>query len=916
MIAKTLIRLAGLTAVLSVSACSLMPSANAPAELPLPDIDYQTFVLDNGLTLIVHEDRKTPIVAVNVWYHVGSKNEQAGRTGFAHLFEHLMFNGSENYNDEFFRPLENVGATGLNGTTNADRTNYFANVPTPSLDTLLWLESDRMGHLLGAIDQAKLDEQRGVVQNEKRQRENQPYGKIWDLIPQYSYPEGHPYSWSVIGSMQDLDAATLDDVKHWFKTWYGAANAVIVIAGDIDAQTAKAKVEAYFGDIPAGPRLQRAESWPAPMTDTREVTVQDDVPQARSYFVWNVAPNFSRDLIHLQTAADALANGKTSRLYRSLVHEQQRATDVGAFVLPRELGSQFMVWVTARPGEDIAELEQHVIDAVDTLIAQGPSREELERSRTGLYVGMLRGMQQVGGFGGKSDLLASAAVIAGDPGAWKDELNWLREATPHSVQNSLKTWLGQGHLRLRVEPSTPGRTSGQDVDRSQLPEPGQAKPLTLPPMQRARLSNGLEVVLLERRELPLVEVRLLSRGGYAADPKGMEGLATLSMGMLDEGTTTRSALDIASELDSLGASVSSGASLDLASVSLSAVSTRLEPALDIYRDIIRNPTFPAAEIERLRPRILAGIAQEKASPFQAALRILPPLLYDEDHPYGVPMTGSGYVHSVEAIQRDDVVRFYQQRIAPQNSQLLVVGDIDMARLQPLLEARFGDWRSSQASAPPSATTQALASGQRIYLVDKPGAPQTVILAGHLAPSPRDPDDLAMQAANTAFGGMFTSRINMNLREDKHWSYGAGSAIFSAHDQRPFIVYSRVQGDKTVAAMREVQRELRELTGKRPIRAEELRAVVRNETLSLPGRNESLGQLAGSATRILSLDLPDDYYNQLVDQLNAMSLDEVRAGARKLVHPDALTWVLIGDMAAHREALESLGWGPVTELSLD
>ncbi len=909
-------RLFGLTALVSLSACSLLPSSPPDEALPLPDIAYETFVLDNGLTLIVHEDRKTPIVAVNVWYHVGSKNEQPGRTGFAHLFEHLMFNGSENYNDEFFRPLENVGATGLNGTTNSDRTNYFANVPTPSLDTLLWLESDRMGHLLGAIDQAKLDEQRGVVQNEKRQRENQPYGKIWDLIPHYSYPEGHPYSWSVIGSMEDLDAATLDDVKHWFKTWYGAANAVVVIAGDIDPQTARDKVEAYFGDIPSGPRLQRADSWPAPMGDTRQVTVQDDVPQARSYFVWNVAPNFSRDLIHLQTAADALANGKTSRLYRSLVHEQQRATDVGAFVLPRELGSQFMVWVTARPGEDIAALEAQVLQTVNELIAAGPSANELERSRTGLYVGMLRGMQKVGGFGGKSDLLASAAVIADDPGAWKNELQWLRDATPEKVQSSLDAWLSQGHLRLRVEPSKPGSTSGQDVDRSRLPEPGAAKPLQLPAMQRAHLSNGLEVVLLERRELPLVEVRMLTRGGYSADPAGMEGLATLAMAMLDEGTSSRSALDIATELDALGASLSTSASLDMSSVSLSAVASRLQPALDIYRDIIRDPTFPADELERLRPRIVAGIAQEKASPFQAALRILPPLLYGDEHPYGVPMTGSGYVRSVQAIQRDHIVDFYRQRLAPQNSQLLVVGDIDMATLKPMLEARFGDWRNNQASPPPQATAQALAAQQRIFLVDKPGAPQTVILAGHLAPSPRDPDELAMQAANTAFGGMFTSRINMNLREDKHWSYGAGSAIFSAHDQRPFIVYSRVQGDKTVAAMDEIQRELRALTSHKPIKADELRAVVRNETLSLPGRNESLGQLAGSAARILSLNLPDDYYNQLVGQLNSMSLDEVNAGARKLVHPDALTWVLIGDMAAHREALQSLGWGPVTELSLD
>ncbi|MGJ8668432.1 MAG: M16 family metallopeptidase [Oceanococcus sp.] len=889
-----------------------MPNKTQSDALPIPDIAYEKFVLDNGLTLLVHEDRKTPIVAVNVWYHVGSKNEKAGRTGFAHLFEHLMFNGSENFNDEFFRPLEQVGATGMNGTTNADRTNYFANVPTPSLDTLLWLESDRMGHLLGAIDQAKLDEQRGVVQNEKRQGENRPYGKVWDLIPQYSYPQGHPYSWTTIGSMQDLDAASLDDVKQWFQEWYGAANAVVVIAGDIDAQTAKAKVEEYFADIPAGPRLNRPQTWPAPMTADRFVSLQDDVPQARSYLVWNVAPNYSQDLVHLQTAADILANGKTSRLYQRLVHQEQLATGVGAFVSPREMGSQFMVYVTARPDQNIAPLEQIVREEIQRLMEAGPQADELERSRTGLFVGMLRGMEKVGGFGGKSDLLASSHVLTGRADAWKDELQWLRDATPKSVQNSMQTWLQHGHLTVRVEPQARHSTRASTVDRSQLPASGVAKSLQLPELQRAQLSNGMNVVLLERHELPLVDVRLLSQAGYAADPKDRPGLANVSMSMLDEGTQKRDALALATRLDELGASVDAGASLDTLSVSLSAVTTRLAPALDLYREIIREPAFPTEELERLRPRLLAGIAQEKASPFQAALRLLPPLLYGDDHPYGVPMTGSGEETSVAAITREDVLQLYQQNLAPQNSQFLVVGDINMASLLTQLEARFGDWENPNFQARPALPSRPLAQQPRLYLIDKPDAPQTVILAGHLAAPPSDEADLAMQVANSAFGGLFTSRINMNLREDKHWAYGAGSALISTQGQRPVIVYSRVQTDKTVPALREIRRELEDLRSSKPLTAAELDAVVRNKTLSLPGNNESLGQLAGSVAHILSLNLPDIYYNTLVEKLNTMDLAEAQAGAEKLFEPNALTWILIGDV--NSEELEKLGWGPVTRLS--
>ncbi len=901
------------TTLLGLAACSLWPQQPTTPELPLPEIDYEKFVLDNGLTLIVHEDRRNPLVSVNIWYHVGSKNEAPGRTGFAHLFEHLMFNGSENYDDEYFRPLEAAGATGMNGTTNADRTNYFATVPSAALDTLLWLESDRMGHLLGAIDQAKLDEQRGVVQNERRQRENQPYGKVWNLIPGYSYPQGHPYAWPTIGSMEDLDAASLTDVHHWFKTWYGPGNAVIVVAGDISPQEARSKVEHYFGDIPAGPALQRPSAWPAPMPDDREVEIEDAVPQARSYFVWNVAPNYSRDLVHLQLFADALANGKNSRLYQKLVYQDQSATDVGAFVLAREMGSQFMLWVTAKADADIAALEDTVTSSLAQLLAQGIKADELERSRTGMYVSMIRGMEKLGG---KSELLASAQVLSGRPDAWRDELEWLQQATPKSVVESARRWLKTGRLRLRIQPQAAGKAAAAGADRSSLPAPGPAAPLNLPPLQRSTLANGLPVILVERHNVPLVEFRLLIEGGYATDPKGLEGLATLSMSLLDEGAGAFNALQLAEQLERIGASIGSSASLDLSQIRLSAVKPMLEPALALYSDVIMHPHLPQAELDRIRPRILAGIEQERANPVNLALRALPPLLYGDAHPYGVPMTGSGRPESLKRISLDHIRAYHAERITPANAQLLVVGDIDMASLLPMLERYLGAWSASTVRRALALPETPLPAQPRIYLLDRPGAPQTLLLAGHLAPPPSDPQDLALRAANDVFGGLFTSRINMNLREDKHWAYGAGSALIGARGQRPFIVYSRIQADKTVAAMQEIRRELAELKTSHPIRADELAAVVKQETLSLPGRNETLGQLAGSISHLLNLGLADDYYSQLVRQMNAMSLNQAQAGARALVQPQALTWIVIGDLAPHRQAIGELGWGAVSELKAE
>ncbi|MDQ7040864.1 MAG: pitrilysin family protein [Rhodothermus sp.] len=879
------------------------------SDLPVT-IPYEKFVLDNGLTLIVSPDHKAPIVAVNIWYHVGSKNEKPGRTGFAHLFEHLMFNGSEHFNDDWFQALERVGATDLNGTTNRDRTNYFQTVPVNALDLVLWLESDRMGHLLGAIDQAKLDEQRGVVQNEKRQGENQPYGKVWNIIAEHTYPEGHPYSWPVIGYMEDLEAATLEDVHEWFKTYYGPNNATIVIAGDIDPQTALDKVKKYFGSIPPGPPLARPKAWVAKRTGEQRMRMEDRVPQARIYKVWNVPEWGNPERDYLDLAADVLANGKTSRLYRRLVYTDQIATDVSAFVYTGEIGSQFMIIATAKPGVPLIQVEQAVDEELAQFLEEGPTAEELERVKADFIASFVRGVERIGGFGGKSDILAQFEVYGGDPGLYKVMLRRMQQATPAQVLEAARKWLSDGVFVLEVHPYSRLQATGEDVDRSQLPAVGPAPEVTFPEVQQATLSNGLKVLLVERHAVPVVNFQLILDAGYAADQFARPGTATLAMNMLDEGTTSRTALEISDELDRLGARLGTGSALDVSTVYFSALRDKLEPSLELFADVILNPAFPEADFQRLKQQQLVAIQREQVSPVQMALRVFPRLLYGENHAYGLPLTGSGTIQSVQQITRDDLVRFHQTWFKPNHATLVVVGAISMEELLPRLEQLFADWKPGDI---PQKNIQDVPHKERsvVYLIDRPGSEQSIIFAGHIAPPEANPRELAIKVMNRVLGGAFTSRINMNLREDKHWSYGARSMLISARGPRPFIVYAPVQTDKTAPAMLEIKKELEGIvSGQQPITSEELDKAQRNLTLRLPGRWETANAILNDLSYVVQFGWSLDYWRTYPEAVRALTLDDVNAAAREVLHPDRLVWVVVGDRSRIEEEIRQLGFGPV------
>jgi len=926
-----------LALAIAASACgAIVPTTVfAKGDATAVDIPYQQFTLPNGLRVIVHEDHKAPIVAVNIWYHVGSLDEPAGRSGFAHLFEHLMFNGSENHKGDYFPPFEQAGATGQNGTTNTDRTNYFENVPTTALDMALWMESDRMGHLLGAIDQGVLDEQRGVVQNEKRQNENQPYGQVWDVLTKTMYPKGHPYHHTVIGSMGDLNAASLNDVKTWFRTWYGPNNAVLVLAGDIDLATAKQKVARYFGDIPATPTMKEPKADPAPLKEGGRTVLHDKVPQVRMMRVWNVAQVGTRDSDMLDLFAQVLGGSASSRLDRRLVYQDKLVDSVSVSNDASQLGGNFLVSAMVKQGVDPKKVEAVIDEELQKLLREGPSADEMSRARTTFEANFIRGVERIGGFGGKADALASCTIYTGNPGCFRTSLANVSGASAADVAKVGNAWLKKPSHVFVVEPGErkalaedpsvkPApfvmakidpkyKTIASDVDRTTgVPGVDHFPALTFPSLQRGKLANGTTVILAERHEIPVVQMNYLFNGGYSSDLGGKPGTASFAMGMLNEGAAGRDALTFKSEAEALGAHLGSSAGLDGSSVTLSALTAKLDASVGLLADMLRKPTFAPADIDRVKTTRIAGIRQEKARPTTAALRVLPPLLYGEDHPYAMPMTGSGTEASVAAISRDDLEAYRRAWVRPENATLVVVGDTTLDKLLPVLNRHLGDWKGEGAAPKAVNVPQvALPSKPRVFLIDQQGAVQANIIAAELVPSTRDPDAVKLAMANDILGGVFSSRLNMNLREDKHWSYGARSMTVDAQNQRPWLAMAPVQIDKTAESIAEARREISDYaSGKKPATQDEVTKVVNNELRGQPGAYETAGAVLGTMTGIVRYGRPDNWVQVRNEEIAKLTPAQV-ADAVKAINPDALTWVVVGDLKKIEAPVRALNLGEVT-----
>ncbi|WP_444907732.1 M16 family metallopeptidase [Microbulbifer sp. SSSA008] len=897
------------------AASSKAAASDKEAYVPPPklEIPFHREVLPNGLTVIVHEDHKAPVVSTNLWYKVGSKDEPPGKTGFAHLFEHLMFNGSENFPGEYFEPFQRSGATDMNGTTSNDRTNYFVTVPKGALDMALWMESDRMGHFKGAITQEVLDEQRGVVKNEKRQGENAPYGKAFDIIAKSTFPKGHPYSWTPIGSMEDLNNASLEDVKKWFEDHYQPANAVLVIAGDVTVKDAMAKVRKYFGDIPSTGVQPRIKNWELPTQVKKREVVYDQVPQTRIYKVWNVPAVGSEVEDALELMTSLLANRKNSLLYRRLVRDEQVATSVSAFYYGRQLAGQLMIIVDVKPGQSVEKVEDLLNKELKQFAKNGVNADELRRVKQSEFAGLVKGLEKTGGFGGKSDILAQSEFYFGDPGALIEGVEDYAKVSALEVQEVAEQWLKEDSYTLIMEPKQKYTAAAEGADRSKLPEVDKNVELELPKQKEFTLKNGLKVVLAERHDTPVVLMNLQFRSGASAD-KNKPGLASVAAQMLNEGAGDLDSLEFSSRSEELGVNIGGGSGLDYNNISMSALKTQLEPSLELFEKVVTEPRFPESDLERVKSNRLDAIAQEKAQPQGLAMRELPPLLFGENHPYGSPLTGSGTPEGIKSITREDLVNFQKTWVRPDNATLTIVGDVTEKEIEPLLNETLGKWTAPKSELPKIEVAKVPRPEKaRVYLLDRPGAQQSYIMAGLLMPPWQPQGAEAFDAMTNIIAGKFTSRVNMNLRENKHWSYGARAVSLDTEGQRPYILFAPVQTDKTAPAIKELVKEYEEYLGERPITAKELEDYQNDEVLKQSARFQTKGQLLSSINWQVEKGLPEEYIAEYPQRVSALNKEKVEASAKEYLAPDQFTWVIVGDLSKIKGEVEALDIGPVEVL---
>ena len=906
--------------------------------IKLVDIPHHGFVLKNGLRVIVHTDRKAPVVAVSVWYGVGSKHEPKGKTGFAHLFEHLMFNGSENAPGDYFEPLQQVGATDFNGTTWLDRTNYFETVPTGALERALFLESDRMGHLLGAVTQEKLDNQRGVVQNEKRQGDNQPYGLVEYAQLESLFPQGHPYHHSTIGSMADLNAASLTDVKQWFTDNYGPNNAVLVLAGDVDVATAKVLVEKYFGDIKRGASVRKVNAPVPTLAAPKSEVMKDRIASTRIYRMWAVPGLNDRDSVPVQAAATVLGGLSSSRLDNALVRNEKIAVRVSASVQQFQHVSIFEVYADVKPGGDAAQVAKRLDEVIAQLLKEGPTADELLRAKTSAVSGTIGGLESVGGFSGKAVTLAEGALYSNDPDRYKKELAEWAGLTPTRVKVAVSKWLSRPVYVLTVEPGERTETGAerggdpglkvdggtiarnyrdpnsdeatlhalQAVDRSKLPDVGTLAPLDFPTVERAKLSNGVEVVFARRSAVPVLRLAVEFDAGYAADPKSALGTQSLMLNLLNQGTATRNSTQIAEELERLGAGLSTGASLDRTSLSMAALVPNLAASMDLLADVVRNPKFDPSEVERLRSQQLAGIASEFNNPNAIASRTVWPLVFGAAHPYGIPPSGTGDPAVVARLTRDELAAFHDAWLRPDNARIFVVGDASLADVTKVLEKSFGDWKAPSTPLPKKSFDVASPkASNRIVLVDRPKSPQSVIVGVELLDAKGRDDLVVLRAANEVLGGSFLSRFNMNLRETKGWSYGVRSTVQNYLESAPFNINAPVQADRTGDSVKELIADMKAFLSDKGVSAEELERTINGNVRGLPGRFETSGAVMGGLQTIVNFGRPDDYFESLPSKYQALTVRNLDDVARAKLDAAKLLWVIVGDASVVKPQLDQL-----------
>ena len=904
--------------------------AQTDGKLKLPEIKYETFTLPNGLKVITHEDHRLPLVAVDLWYHVGPLNERAGRTGFAHLFEHMMFEGSEHVGEKaHIKFVQGAGATDVNGTTSFDRTNYFETLPANQLELGLWLESDRMGFLMEGLNRDLLKNQRDVVRNERRQGEGRPYDVADEEVYHLLFQKAHPYYGDVMGSHADIEAARIADIRDFHQQFYTPNNASIAIAGDFDPKQLKELLTKYFGPIPQGPKVEPINLVTPTITSQRRETVTDTVKLPQLQIAWLTPAAYSPGSYDIAAAMFALGGAKASRLDQALVYKTQVAQSVSCGVDALKLTGIANCTVTAKPGVKLEDLEATVWSEIAKLQKDGPTAEEVEASKTTDLSQKIEGLQRLGGFGGIADTLDEYNQYTGDPGYLPKDIAAIEAVTPAKAQaaavkyftkdSAVVVYCVPGEKVLHDVPRSPDNTDADvKITNPYTPEfekaqewrktpPKAGPPVTvhLPVPQTFTLANGLKVFVVEDRSLPILAASLVARAGSENNPQDKAGLASLTAQTMGEATTSRDLKQLADAQERIGTRVSVNTSMDGAFAGMMVLTNHEHAGLDLFADVIQHPAFKAEDLDRLRKQRLVGIAQEGDSVSAMVFRVGPKLLYG-DQPYGNSQTGT--TESVTALTRDDVSNFYANHYGPADSALVLVGDVDQVEAKKLAEQYFGNWTGKASSAitlPPAPQMQPT----HVVIVDKPGAPQTALFAFGTGVPANSPDLQTLQVMNYTLGGSFASRINMNLREVHGYTYGASSGYATYRGIGPFQAGGLVRTDVTGAAAKELMGEIKRFPSTPPTDAELNEAKVAR-IQSLPGQFETSSAIAGSIGSIFLYERPLDYYAALPAKYRSVTAADVARVAKEDVHPDELIIVAAGDRAKIEPQLKDAGLGPV------
>jgi zinc protease len=902
-------------------------------ELTLP---FEKYELDNGLNVILHQDMSDPIVSVAIYYHVGSNREVPGRTGFAHLFEHVMFQQSENVpEDQFFRLIQSAGGT-LNGSTNQDRTNYYEVVPKNALEMVLWMESDRMGYLENTITKKAFAIQQNVVQNEKRQNyDNRPYGHNSTVMARAMFPEGHPYSWTTIGEIQDLFNATVEDVKEFHGRFYVPNNATLSIAGDFDPVQVKELVQKYFGEIPRGPEVETMKPMPVTLTETKKLYHEDNFANTAQFTMAYPTPErYSKDSYALSALAEILAGGKKSPMYTVLVKEKKLTSNVGAFNMAQDLAGMFRIMVTANPGVSLSDVEKAVFEAFNRFDTEGFTEKDLERVKAGQETGFY---DQISSVQGKAFGLAEYDIFAGDPGFYRQDMANMKAVTTADVKRVYEQYIrGKNYVATSFVPK--GKTdlaadgsvnagiveeniltatevkieagAAEEIkktptsfDRSVQPPLGPDVSVTVPQVWKSSLSNGMQVYGISHTEVPLIQYNIVIDGGHMLDDISLPGVANMLATMLNEGTKNKTPEELEEEIDLLGSMIRINAGTEDITVSVNTLARNFEKTLAIVEEMLLQPRWDSLAFELARTRVINGIKRNSIDPTYLGSMALSKLILGKDNIYSADVSGT--LESVQSMTMDDIKAFYGKNISPSVARFLVVGSVDQPRVEKALASLGANWSAKEVQMPEIAFPAA-PEKPGIYFVDVPGAKQSNIYIGCPSIPRGNPDYYPAYVANYKLGGSFNGNVNLVLREEKGYTYGARTNVQGLKNYGAFIASAAVRSSATLEST-EIFRDL--MT---QYRAGVSQGDVDFTKSSLLKGNalrfETQRALLGMLNTMTQNNLPENYISLEENYVKNLTVEEVNAQVQKYIDPMKMYYVVAGDAATQMKELKKLGFG--------